>query len=717
MTLKNKANINLNPKQMEAVNAVEDKVLIVAPAGSGKTSTLIGAIQKYKEENEDDVVVAITFTNKATDELVHRLGPLKSVYPSTIHSWAYQELSRLSQAIQLEDPNSSFKIKLLQDDRIKEILTEMLKKKKYFYVKVDILFSYIMGNYNMDISDSLRQIFQVVKAEYVNYKEIHGLYDFTDLPKYLLDKLNDYDKDITGIDALFVDEFQDVDDIQLELFERVQAKKKFYIGDPQQCQPAGTKIRMSDGSQKNIEDIEIGDTVVSYFKSESYISGCQRSQGFKVLEKSERDFVGDYLISVESENGKISKYTPNHRTFAAIRSDNEYNHLVYLMEDLKGRFRIGTSQFYANYNGQDMSTFRHKVNSEGYVNAWIIKVCKTDKEARLYENKYSYQFQIPQLTFQTKKSNYTEEEIDFVYRDLDTRENAKKLLNYLLLDIRYPFLSKNDGLDFRRDAFREFYAINLIPEVMSILTHDATQPATRSKNRVPSKLIRVEKEWIYNPIKVYSLKIETHETYVADDIVTHNSIYIFRGATEDVMKKLHGFKMYNLDINYRSNQEIIDFASTYQQTALSSPITFTGQLESYRSSILCDKGNGGNVYVLARTGSAYKINEFIKYRGDKVVEDFLKLEPMILCRKNKEVKAIKELGWEKVQTIHQAKGLEYPAVIVTDFEIRDVEDINISYVAMTRAESNLLAANYTAFMKIMEKLKPQIQVQSRNSLF
>ena len=133
MTVKNKVNINLNPKQMEAVNATEDNVLIIAPAGAGKTSTLIGAIQKYKEENEDDIVVAITFTNKATDELIHRLGPLKSVYPSTIHSWAYQELNRLSQAIQLEDPNSSFKIKLLQDDRIKEILTEMLKKKKVFY--------------------------------------------------------------------------------------------------------------------------------------------------------------------------------------------------------------------------------------------------------------------------------------------------------------------------------------------------------------------------------------------------------------------------------------------------------------------------------------------------------------------------------------------------------------------------------------------------------
>ena len=75
---------------------------------------------------------------------------------------------------------------------------------------------------------------------------------------------------------------------------------------------------------------------------------------------------------------------------------------------------------------------------------------------------------------------------------------------------------------------------------------------------------------------------------------------------------------------------------------------------------------------------------------------------MILCRKNKEVKAIKELGWSRVQTIHQAKGLEYPVVIVTDFEIKGTEDVNIAYVAMTRAEGHLLAANYEAFVKILE---------------
>ena len=128
----------------------------------------------------------------------------------------------------------------------------------------------------------------------------------------------------------------------------------------------------------------------------------------------------------------------------------------------------------------------------------------------------------------------------------------------------------------------------------------------------------------------------------------------------------------------------MDFATTFQNIAKQEPITFSGQLESYRSSVLCDKGSGGNVFILTRSGSAYKVNEFIKLRGIEVVKDFMDKEPMILCRTNKSVRAIKELGYDKVQTIHQAKGLD-PAVIVTDFEIKNTEDINIC-VAMTRAK-------------------------------
>jgi ATP-dependent exoDNAse (exonuclease V) beta subunit len=285
-----------------------------------------------------------------------------------------------------------------------------------------------MGNYNMDISDKMKMMFQAVHNMYIKYKDTYGLYDFTDLPKYLLDKLNDYGKNIDGIDALFVDEFQDVDDVQLETFDRVNAEKKFYIGDPAQ------------------------------------------------------------------------------------------------------------------------------------------------------------------------------------------------------------------------------------------------------------------------------------------------SIYIFRGATADVIEKIEGFELHDLDINYRSNQEIIDFATTFQERAKNESVMFSAQLESYRSKINCENGDGGRVHIINRAGVAYRVNDYIKESGIDLVEAMLNDNAMILCRKNKEVKEIKRIGYEKVQTVHQAKGLEYPKVIVTDFDMRGIEDINIAYVAMTRAETDLVAANYDAFVLILEKLKKQNRLKT-NILF
>lgn len=407
---------NLNEKQWDAIRAPEQNTVIIAPAGSGKTTTLTAAIKYYKELNPMANVVAITFTNKATEDLYARLGTMPFTRISTIHSWAYNELVKLSEKQQRIDPGNSFKIKLLQDEKIKEILGELVRKRRYNYVKIDILFIYVMGNFSMNISDRLKAMFDAIRRDYIDFKEKQGLYDFTDLPQYLLDKMLDYDAYIEDIDGLFVDEFQDVDDVQLQIFDRVLATKKVYIGDPRQ------------------------------------------------------------------------------------------------------------------------------------------------------------------------------------------------------------------------------------------------------------------------------------------------SIYQFRGATPEVLKQLKGFTSYELDINYRSHQEIIDFANTFQDSAANGPITPAGLLESYRSKIKCERGEGGVVYTLPRTGSAYKINEYIKESGEKIVREFLELNPMILCRKNKEVKEIQDLGWKRVQTVHQAKGLEYDAVIATDFETEVEEDINIMYVAMTRAKTHLLVADYKAFIRILEKI-------------
>ena len=215
-----------NKKQLQAINAQENNIVITAPPGSGKTASIVGAIEKYSEEHPMDKIVAITFTRKAAAELQNRVAALNTEI-STIHSWSYRQLQRLA-------GEYNFVIQLLDDGSIKDLLKQMCQKRKQFYINQFQLFSFVMGNYNVDVDEKLKRTFEAIRQDYIKFKRKNKLYDFTDLPQYLLDMLVEYEETIVNIDALFVDEFQDVDNIQLEIFDYVQAKKKVYIGDRKQ---------------------------------------------------------------------------------------------------------------------------------------------------------------------------------------------------------------------------------------------------------------------------------------------------------------------------------------------------------------------------------------------------------------------------------------------------------------------------------------------------
>lgn len=87
-----------------------------------------------------------------------------------------------------------------------------------------------------------------------------------------------------------------------------------------------------------------------------------------------------------------------------------------------------------------------------------------------------------------------------------------------------------------------------------------------------------------------------------------------------------------------------------------------------------------------------------------VIRDFITTTPMILCRTNKQVRALEEIGYYNTTTVHQAKGLEYENVIVIDAEIRDKEDLNVGYVALTRARNNLMVANFPSFYTLLKEI-------------
>ncbi len=92
---------NLNDKQREAVYTTDGPVLILAGAGSGKTTTLINRVAYLIGTNKayPSQILAITFTNKAAAELKSRLSSMLGgegdlVWASTFHSLCVRILRR-----------------------------------------------------------------------------------------------------------------------------------------------------------------------------------------------------------------------------------------------------------------------------------------------------------------------------------------------------------------------------------------------------------------------------------------------------------------------------------------------------------------------------------------------------------------------------------------------------------------------------------------------
>ena len=220
--------MNYNEEQLEAINSAASHVVVVAPPGSGKTASMIGAIQKFLKDNPKANIIAITFTRNAAAELSHKLYDTgDNVQVSTIHSWSLKELNKLG-------VKYKFKVSLLEETKIRDRLAGLSRELGYYTLNQNSLFLYVNGNYNLDLTQSVKNKFKRILNAYIAWKRANDLYDFTDLPLYLYNMLSRYNEEIITVDGLFVDEFQDVDEVQAQIFEKVIAKKYFYIGDPDQ---------------------------------------------------------------------------------------------------------------------------------------------------------------------------------------------------------------------------------------------------------------------------------------------------------------------------------------------------------------------------------------------------------------------------------------------------------------------------------------------------
>ena len=235
---------HLNSAQLEAATAMDGPILVIAGAGSGKTRTIVYRLAYMVEQSvPPESILLMTFTRKASQEMLHRAGlllgqdphagpGLHGVQGGTFHSFAFQVLRR-------EPPPgypSGFTIMDRSDAEgiIRDVKTSLgLGKGDRSYPKARTVLELISKSRNkeMELHDILQNEamhllpyeddFSQLMDAFTARKKEHGLMDYDDL-LFGLEELFLARPEVLAYYGdrfryLMVDEYQDTNLIQARL--------------------------------------------------------------------------------------------------------------------------------------------------------------------------------------------------------------------------------------------------------------------------------------------------------------------------------------------------------------------------------------------------------------------------------------------------------------------------------------------------------------------
>jgi ATP-dependent DNA helicase UvrD/PcrA len=221
----------LNPEQAKAAAAIRGPVVILAGAGSGKTTTITRRIanQIASGEFEAKNILAVTFTTKAAGEMVERLNRLGAagVPTRTFHAAALSQLTVLGS---LDVDLLEAKTKLLwqirrelpqehREQHLGELAGEIQRAKSRRVGPDDYL-----DNLGGHLPPLPAELMQRVYSEYEQRKRSARKLDFDDLLELAIQMYETNPRAFARFQARYraitVDEYQDVNLLQQTLLER-----------------------------------------------------------------------------------------------------------------------------------------------------------------------------------------------------------------------------------------------------------------------------------------------------------------------------------------------------------------------------------------------------------------------------------------------------------------------------------------------------------------
>lgn len=225
----------LNDKQTEAAKQIDGPVLILAGAGSGKTRVLTNRTAYMIEEAGISPwnILAITFTNKAADEMRQRIDDLvgfgaESIWVSTFHSMCVRILRR---HIDLLGYDTNFSI--YDTDDSKSVMKDVLKRlqidpkqypEKRFLNRISNCKNELSSpedEAEEALGDYADELFAKSYREYQDSLKKNNALDFDDLLMKTVELFKAFPEVLANYQNRFkyimVDEYQDTNTAQFEL--------------------------------------------------------------------------------------------------------------------------------------------------------------------------------------------------------------------------------------------------------------------------------------------------------------------------------------------------------------------------------------------------------------------------------------------------------------------------------------------------------------------
>jgi hypothetical protein len=586
----------------------KDHTVVIARAGSGKTSTIVEGF-RYIPKGTKTLMVA--FNKSIAEELKQRAASYIDVM--TLHSLGFRAIKQsFGTDVILENDKCNMLIStLIGDDRdmweVNQSIAKCVSLCKGFLVDTPSKVGDLIDKFGIEIFDYSREKFtELVLKTLALCKAKKNVIDFDDMIWFpFVYRLN-----VGKFDVVFVDEAQDLNQAQIAMV--LSACKVdgriIAVGDPAQCVDENTMVNV-DGGWASVKDCKVGQYILCYNNS--------KLDSKKIINKVKSNW--EYGYEITTYSGKKLLMSPNHKIWAsAPMLDEQY--IVYLMYRPDLGFRVGKTNTWKDTN----YPFGLRANSENATKLWVLDIANSNEEALLLEEQYSLRYKIPTSVFNGEHRNINQERLNTIFAEFG--KNGHFLLKDKNLHFAYPHWMassnskinrrtvrvnahskkgtqvtlewKDDALDKvfmkhgvifskgKNSRIRKYFSdytsalsfAGMIAQLSGgevnerLSINDNPYLITASGLHVGMKVYSLLKNQLVDDMIIsidkksgsfYDLEVEESANFIGNNILSHNSIYQFRGADSEAIPnfidKLKA-KTLPLSVTYRCPIKVVDLA-------------------------------------------------------------------------------------------------------------------------------------------------------------